>query len=147
MKPEFAEVWATSILQTLPGGYLLALRDGRRSVHGMHMPTRRVVGRWRLPQQVGRTWTALAGGVSHVVITSQDEQGGNAQLWRFILPKVLRHAAALASGLLPSDSPDDAVGPNTTQQVQPLGRRLPSAVRVGRAARTARQESQNGPKR
>eukprot|EP00446_Apocalathium_sp_SHHI-4_P037963 CAMPEP_0177304086 /NCGR_PEP_ID=MMETSP0368-20130122/6473_1 /TAXON_ID=447022 ORGANISM="Scrippsiella hangoei-like, Strain SHHI-4" /NCGR_SAMPLE_ID=MMETSP0368 /ASSEMBLY_ACC=CAM_ASM_000363 /LENGTH=964 /DNA_ID=CAMNT_0018762665 /DNA_START=115 /DNA_END=3005 /DNA_ORIENTATION=+ len=89
VKPEIAEVWATSMLQTLPGGYLLALRDGRRSVHAMHMATRKVVGRWRLPRKAGRTWTALAGGASHVYITSQDDHGGSAELWRIRLPKAL----------------------------------------------------------
>jgi len=89
VKPQLAEVWATSLLQTLPGGYLLALRDGRRSVHAMHMATRRIVGKWKLPERPGHTWTALAGGSDHLFITSQSDAGNNAELWRFRLPSAL----------------------------------------------------------
>mmetsp|Transcript_68008 Transcript_68008/g.172096 ORF Transcript_68008/g.172096 Transcript_68008/m.172096 type:complete len:987 (-) Transcript_68008:87-3047(-) len=124
VKPQLAEVWATSLLQTLPGGYLLALRDGRRSVHAMHMATRRIVGKWRLPDRPGNTWTALAGGSNHLFITSQNDAGSHAELWRFSLPPILKSAVTAAATTAP-EFPDAA---------KASAQAVPAAMQTGRRA-------------
>uniref|UniRef100_A0A7S2VGW6 Uncharacterized protein n=1 Tax=Zooxanthella nutricula TaxID=1333877 RepID=A0A7S2VGW6_9DINO len=83
-------IWATSALHSLHG-VCLALRDEHRNLYAFDMVTRRMLGRWRLPHHPGRTWNALAGGATHVFITSQDEVGSAPQLWRFSLPNVVAH--------------------------------------------------------
>jgi len=124
VKPQIAEVWATSLLQTLPGGYLLALRDGRRTVHAMHMASRRIVGKWRLPDRPGNTWTALAGGSNHLFITSQNDAGSHAELWRFSLPPILKSAVTAAATTAP-EFPDAA---------KASAQAVPAAMQTGRRA-------------
>lgn len=100
------EVWATSSLQAILGGILLALKHQREILYAIHMPTHRILGRWRLPKTPGRVWTSLAGGGTHIFIASQDEGGTSAELWRFALPHALRQFP-FGAGALPLETLDD----------------------------------------
>merc|ERR1712107_944696 len=84
------QLLATSLLHTLPGSYLLKLRDERRSVHATDMANGKILGEWRLPEHKGRTWSALASGAAHLYLTSQSTSGDHAELWRFPVPEELR---------------------------------------------------------
>jgi len=62
---------ATSLMTSLPGGFVLALREGQQNLHAIDAEKRHIVGKWRLPFHRGRRWTALAGGATHIYLASQ----------------------------------------------------------------------------
>merc|ERR1711957_844087 len=51
----------------------MALREGQKNVHAIDLEHHRVVGKWSLPEHPGRTWTAIAGGATHLFLASQGE--------------------------------------------------------------------------
>lgn len=120
LKTPTQEVWGTSMLQTLPNGNLVSLCNSRRSVHAINMTSRQVVGRWMLPHHFRRRWIALAGGDSKLFLTSQDDDGSDAQIWEFQAP----------GQLLDGNSDPDKVD----------WRSVVSPVSIGRAAHQALRE-------
>jgi len=75
---EQVEGVATSLLTAIPGGFVVALREGQRNVHAIDVERKHVVGQWRLPHLSGRTWTAIAGGATDLFIVSQGGVCGDA---------------------------------------------------------------------
>mmetsp|Transcript_110741 Transcript_110741/g.352787 ORF Transcript_110741/g.352787 Transcript_110741/m.352787 type:complete len:1159 (-) Transcript_110741:110-3586(-) len=68
---------ATSLMTAIPGGLVLALREGQHNVHAIDVQNKKVVGKWRVPQLHGRTWTAIAGGAKHLYLANQGGACGN----------------------------------------------------------------------
>lgn len=62
---------ATSLLTAIPGGYVLRLGEGQHNVYAIDVEHKRVIGKWRVPQLPGRTWTAIAGGATALYLASQ----------------------------------------------------------------------------
>jgi len=86
-RAEDTEKLASGSLHVFHSGYLLTLHRTRNTVQAIDVRNGRLVGEWTLPQQPLRTWTALSGGGNFLYIISQDNDGGNAELWRFPAPK------------------------------------------------------------
>lgn len=133
VKPAHLEVWATSLLHTLPGGFLLSLQDQRRSILAVDVLSHHVVGRWKLPERPGRIWTALAGGDTHLFVSSEDLNGGSAELWRFVLPKML----------VRNEHPKWIAATTSAAAKQAVKRRM-SARQVGRVAARAGGSQRRG---
>lgn len=61
---------ATSLLTAIPGGIVLALKEGQRNLHAINVDKRHVIGKWQVPQLKGRTWTAITVSGKHLYLAN-----------------------------------------------------------------------------